>query len=100
MLSWANYPLTGSLQAVKGVLPIAIHAKKEGFKGIILPYQNANEAAVVQDFEVYGFRHISEVIAFLKKEKTFPPWNSTGKSWSKIQTTSYWILRMSKDKRT
>lgn len=65
--------LDGSLQAVKGVLPIAIHAKKEGFKGIILPCQNANEAAVVQDFEVYGFRHISEVIAFLKKEKTFSP---------------------------
>lgn len=65
--------LDGSLQAVKGVLPIAIHAKKEGFKGIILPYQNANEAAVVQDFEVYGFKHISEVIAFLKKEKSFSP---------------------------
>ena len=65
--------LDGSLQAVKGVLPIAIHAKKEGFKGIILPHQNANEAAVVQDFEVYGFRHINEVIAFLKKEKSFSP---------------------------
>lgn len=65
--------LDGSLQAVKGVLPIAIHAKKEGFKGIILPQQNANEAAVVQDLEVYGFHHISEVIAFLKKEKQCSP---------------------------
>ena len=65
--------LDGSLQAVKGVLPIAIHAKKEGFKGILLPYQNANEAAVVQGFEVYGFHHLSEVIAFLKQEKDFSP---------------------------
>jgi len=65
--------LDGSLQAVKGVLPIAIHAKQAGFKGIILPYQNANEAAVVQDFEVYGFHHIQEVIAFLKQEQSFPP---------------------------
>ena len=63
--------LDGSLQAVKGVLPIAIHAKKEGFKGILLPYQNANEAAVVQDFEVYGFHHLKEVIAFLKQEQSF-----------------------------
>ena len=52
--------LDGSLQAVKGVLPIAIHAKKEGFKGILLPYQNANEAAVVQDFEVYD--HTLELV--------------------------------------
>jgi len=65
--------LDGSLQAVKGVLPIAIHAKKEGFKGILLPYQNANEAAVVQDFEVYGFHHLKEVIAFLKQEQSFSP---------------------------
>lgn len=65
--------LDGSLQAVKGVLPIAIHAKKEGFKGILLPYQNANEAAIVQDFEVYGFHHLKEVIAFLKQEENFSP---------------------------
>ncbi len=65
--------LDGSLQAVKGVLPIAIHAKKEGFKGILLPIQNANEASVVQDFEVYGFQHLKEVIAFLRTEEVFHP---------------------------
>ncbi|MDR1273241.1 MAG: YifB family Mg chelatase-like AAA ATPase [Odoribacteraceae bacterium] len=65
--------LDGSLQPVKGVLPIAINAKREGFKGILLPGQNANEASVVRDFEVYGFRHLSEVIAFLKKERAFSP---------------------------
>ncbi|MDR0544084.1 MAG: YifB family Mg chelatase-like AAA ATPase [Odoribacteraceae bacterium] len=65
--------LDGSLQPVKGALPIAINAKQEGFKGILLPLQNANEASVVQDFETRGFRHLSEVIAFLKGEGEFPP---------------------------
>ena len=65
--------LDGSLRPVKGVLPIAINAKQEGFKGIIVPMQNANEAAVVQEVDVYGFNHLSEVIAFLKKERAFTP---------------------------
>ena len=46
--------LDGSLQPIKGVLPIAIQAREEGFKGIILPKQNAREAAIVSDLEVYG----------------------------------------------
>ena len=65
--------LDGSLQAVKGVLPIAINARKEGFKGILLPSQNVQEAAVVEGLEVYGFRHLNEVIAFLRKERVFRP---------------------------
>ena len=46
--------LDGSLQPVKGVLPIAIRAKEEGFRGVILPIQNAREAAVVEGIDVYG----------------------------------------------
>lgn len=65
--------LDGLLRPVKGVLPIAIHAKEEGYKGIILPRQNANEAAVVDGLDIYGFQHLNEVIAFLKKEKTYSP---------------------------
>jgi len=65
--------LDGSLQAVKGVLSIAINARKEGFKGILLPSQNVQEAAVVEGLEVYGFRHLNEVIAFLRKERVFRP---------------------------
>ncbi|MDR1414394.1 MAG: magnesium chelatase, partial [Odoribacteraceae bacterium] len=65
--------LDGSLQPVKGVLPIAINAKREGFKGILLPLQNANEASVVQDFEVYGFRNLGEVVAFLRGELAMEP---------------------------
>lgn len=56
--------LDGSLHPIKGVLPIAIKAKEEGFKGIILPIQNAKEAAIVSALEVYGAENIKEVIAF------------------------------------
>lgn len=65
--------LDGTLQPVRGALPIAIHAKEEGFRGILLPRQNVNEAAVVEGLEVYGFEHLREVIAFLKKEAAFSP---------------------------
>jgi len=57
--------LDGSLQATKGVLPIAIQAKKEGFKGIIVPKENALEAAVVDGIEVYGVSSITQVMDFL-----------------------------------
>lgn len=56
--------LDGKLQAIKGVLPIAIKAREEGFKGIILPKQNCLEAAVVDKLEVYGAENIKEVIEF------------------------------------
>jgi magnesium chelatase family protein len=57
--------LDGSLQPVKGVLPIAIKAREQGFKGFILPRQNAYEAAVVNNLEVYGVSTLREVIEFL-----------------------------------
>jgi len=60
--------LDGGLQKIKGVLPIAIQARKEGFKGIILPKVNAREAAVVDDLEVYGVENIKEVIGFFDNE--------------------------------
>ncbi len=56
--------LDGGLQPIKGVLPIAIKAREEKFKGIILPKQNAKEAAIVSDLEVYGVENIKEVIGF------------------------------------
>ncbi|MCD4833970.1 MAG: YifB family Mg chelatase-like AAA ATPase [Bacteroidales bacterium] len=60
--------LDGGLQKIKGVLPIAILARKEGFKGFILPKENAREAAVVDDIEVYGVDNIKEVIGFFNEE--------------------------------
>ncbi|MDO6736420.1 YifB family Mg chelatase-like AAA ATPase [Wenyingzhuangia sp. 2_MG-2023] len=65
--------LDGSLQPLKGVLPIAIEAKKQGFKGIILPTKNAKEAALIDDFEVYGLENLSDVIDFLDDNKKFTP---------------------------
>ncbi|MFO7721508.1 MAG: YifB family Mg chelatase-like AAA ATPase, partial [Gillisia sp.] len=59
--------LDGSLQPIKGALPIAIKAKEEGFKGFILPKQNVKEAAIVSDLEVYGVSNINEVIQFFDK---------------------------------
>ncbi len=60
--------LDGSLQPLKGVLPIAIEARKHGLKGIILPNQNAREAAIVDGLEVYGVDNIKEVIDFFNEE--------------------------------
>lgn len=57
--------LDGSLNPMKGILPIALTAKKEGFKGIILPKANANEAAIVEGLEIYGAENITQVIQFL-----------------------------------
>jgi magnesium chelatase family protein len=56
--------LDGGLQPIKGALPIAIQARKDGFKGFILPKQNAREAAIVNDLEVYGVENIKEVAGF------------------------------------
>jgi magnesium chelatase family protein len=56
--------LDGGLQPIKGALPIAIQARKDGFKGFILPKQNAREAAIVNDLEVYGVESIKEVAGF------------------------------------
>lgn len=61
--------LDGSLQPVKGALPVAIKARKEGFKGLILPKQNAAEAAIVDQLEIYGVEGIDEVIGFFNGER-------------------------------
>lgn len=60
--------LDGGLQPIKGVLPIAIKAREEGFKGIILPKQNTREAAIVNNLEVYGVENIKEVIDFFNED--------------------------------
>lgn len=60
--------LDGNLQPIKGALPIAVQARKEGFKRFILPIQNAKEAAIVNDLEVYGVNNIKEVIDHFDKD--------------------------------
>lgn len=65
--------LDGSLQPIKGALPIAIQAKKEGFKGFILPGYNAKEAAIVSGLDVYGVENIKEVIDFFNGDISLEP---------------------------
>ncbi|MBE7173375.1 MAG: YifB family Mg chelatase-like AAA ATPase [Williamsia sp.] len=65
--------LDGSVQPIKGALPIAIQARKEGFKGLIVPKQNAREAAMVNQLNVYGVSHIREVIEFFANEGSLKP---------------------------
>lgn len=65
--------LDGGLQPIKGALPIAIQARKDGFKGFILPKQNAREAAIVNDLEVYGVESIKEVASFFNGDIALQP---------------------------
>lgn len=65
--------LDGSLQPIKGALPIAIQARAEKYKGLILPKANAREAALVNNLEVYGVNDIGEVIGFFNKTVTLKP---------------------------
>ncbi|HIZ05725.1 MAG TPA: YifB family Mg chelatase-like AAA ATPase [Candidatus Phocaeicola gallistercoris] len=65
--------LDGSLQPIKGALPIAIAAREQGFEGFILPKQNAREAAVVNNLNVYGIENITEVIDFFNGKQTLSP---------------------------
>ncbi|HLF45665.1 MAG TPA: YifB family Mg chelatase-like AAA ATPase, partial [Chitinophagaceae bacterium] len=62
--------LDGELRAIKGALPIAIQARKEEFKGLILPKVNAKEAGMVNNLHVYGVENIKEVIDFFENEET------------------------------
>lgn len=61
--------LDGTLQPIRGALSVAIEAKKRGKRGLILPAQNAREAAIVADIEVLGVYNIKEVIDFFNEEK-------------------------------
>lgn len=65
--------LDGRIQPVRGALPIAIRARKENFKGLIVPKQNVREAAVVNNLDVYGMENILDVMRFLNGEPGYEP---------------------------
>jgi magnesium chelatase family protein len=65
--------LDGTLQKIRGALPMAINAKEKGFKGLIVPAQNAKEAAVIKGIEVYGMKNILEVTSFLSGQNPCQP---------------------------
>ena len=65
--------LDGTLQPVKGVLPIALRAREEGFKGVIVPAKNAREAGVVNELDVYGMENLGDVVDFFNGFRKFDP---------------------------
>lgn len=65
--------LDGSLQPVKGALPIAMHARKKGMKGFLLPVQNASEAAIVKDLEIVPVHNLKDAVKFLNGKKHISP---------------------------
>lgn len=81
--------LDGTLQPVKGILPMAIMARKEGFQGVIVPKSNAREAAVVSDLKVYGVESLREVINFLAGRLSLEPIEvNTREEFAQQQCTS------------
>jgi magnesium chelatase family protein len=65
--------LEGTLRPIKGVLPIAIQAKREGFKGFVLPADNAREAAIVEGLDVFPVNTLKEAVDFLSQKITITP---------------------------
>ncbi len=65
-LMMGELSLDGSLRPVRGALPIALHARQAGFKQVLLPEQNAREAAVVDGIAIYGFKNLQEVVEYLQ----------------------------------
>lgn len=65
--------LDGGVRPIKGALPIAIEARRQGFKGLIVPAANAREAAIVSGLEVFGVQHLNEVVAILNGASSLEP---------------------------
>ena len=65
--------LDGTVQPIKGPLPIAIQARKEGFRGLIVPKANAREAGMVNNLEVYGVDQLTDVVSFFADESALEP---------------------------
>jgi len=76
--------LDGQLYPIKGVLSMTMQAKATGHLGIIIPFQNAEEAAMVKGIPVFGCRHLNDVVAFLNHPQDFTPFQSSQKKDSNI----------------
>lgn len=81
--------LDGGLRPIKGVLPIAIQARREGFKGLIVPEANASEAAVVDGLDVYPVKTLREAIGFLKGDSDIPPLRVSAREVFEKQSNTY-----------
>lgn len=87
--------LDGSIRPISGALSFAILAKNSGFHSIILPFENANEAALIHGLDVFGARHISEVIRHLKGDKlsVTPPRNVSDSIGQTFQGPNFSAIR-------
>lgn len=81
--------LDGVLRPIKGVLPIAIHARKEGFKGLIIPDGNAREAAVVEGLDVFPVKTLPEAIRFLQGDRPIQPLKVNTRELFQSQSNTY-----------
>lgn len=81
--------LDGSIRPIRGALPIAIQARREKFKGFILPKENAREAAIVGDMPVFGVTHIKEVASFLNGELIIQPFPHNTRSIFEEEANHY-----------
>ena len=81
--------LDGVLRPIKGVLPIAIQARKEGFKGLVIPASNANEAAVVDGLDVFPVKTLPQAISFLEDREKIEPLKINCRALFESQSNSY-----------
>src|SRR5580700_8438787 len=72
-LSVGELSLDGAIRPVRGALSIAVCARKHGIENLIVPMENAGEAAVVEGVNVYGVRHLAEVVAMMLRPLEFTP---------------------------
>ena len=74
--------LNGDIRKVNGILPILISAREAGFKRVIIPYDNSNEASFIDGIETYAFKNLQEVIEFLN-----------GKEFNKVTTQDFEVMK-------
>lgn len=88
-LMMGELALDGLLRPIKGVLPIAIEARKQGFKGFILPKENATEAAIVNNLDVIAVESLQEAIDFLEGNLVIAPMDSDTRNIFMTQLNDY-----------
>ena len=81
--------LDGTLRPIKGVLPIAIEARKKGYKGFVLPIENAQEAAIVNNLDVIGVTNMQEAVEFFDGKKNIDPTISDTRDLFMSQLNNY-----------
>ena len=92
--------LDGIVRPIKGALPIAIEARKQGFKGCILPKENATEAAIVTNIDVIGVETRQDAIDFFKGTSSLRPTKLyTREIFTMSKMSLKWIYRMCKDRK-